>query len=86
MPRESVTKVDDRARVLESLADRPKNAVALCTRLGVSRNTLFSLLMNMEKEGLIEWKGQEWVVKPSSDSRQNGSPDSSHPSEGGSSA
>lgn len=83
MPRESVTKMDDRARVLESLADGPQNAVALCTRLRISRNTLFSLLMKMEKEDLIEWKGQEWAVKPSFDSRQNGSPDSSRLSEGG---
>ena len=70
-----MTKMDDRARVLESLADRPQNAVALCARLHISRDPLFSLLMKMEKEGLIEWKGQEWAVKPSSDSRQNGSPD-----------
>ena len=79
--------MDDKARVLKLLADRPQDAGGLSSsRLGLSRNTLFSLLMNMEKEGLIEWKGREWAVKPSSDSRQNGSPDSSHPSEGGSNA
>ncbi len=75
--------MDDRARVLKLLADRPQDAVGLCSRLGISPNTLFSLLRKMEKEDLIEWKGQEWAVKPSSDSRQNGSPDSGHPTEGG---
>ncbi len=75
--------MDDKARVLELLADRPQDAGGLSSRLGLSRNMLFSLLMKMEKEDLIVWKDQEWAVKPSSDSRQNGSPDSSHPSEGG---
>ena len=78
--------MDDKARLLNLLADRPQDAGGLSTRLGLSRNTVFSLLMKMEKEDLIEWKGREWAVKPSSDSRQNGSPDSSHPSEGGSNA
>ncbi len=76
--------MDDKARVLTLLADRPQDAVGLCSRLGIPRNTLFSLLVKMEKEGLIEWKRQEWAVKPSSDSKQSDSPDTSHPSEGGS--
>ena len=78
--------MDDKARVLELLADRPQDACALSSKLGIPRNALFSLLMNMEKEDLIEWNDQEWAVKPSSDSRQNGSPDSSYPSETGSNA
>ncbi len=79
--------MDDIARVLQLLADRPQDAGGLSTSLGLSRRTLFTLLMKMEKEDLIEWKNQEWAVKPSSsDSGQNGSPDSSRPSEGGSRA
>ncbi len=78
--------MDDKARVLKLLADRPQDAGGLASRLGLSRNTLFSLLMKMEKEGLIEWKGQEWAVKPSSDSKQSDLPDTSHPPEGGSHA
>ncbi len=75
--------MDDRARVLKLLADRPQDAVGLCSRLGISNNPLFSLLMKMEKEGLIEWKGKEWALKPSFYSKQNDLPDTSHPSEGG---
>lgn len=78
--------MDDRARVLKLLADSPQDAVGLCSLLGISRNPLFSLLMKMEKEGLIEWKDQEWAVKPPSDSKQSDLPDTSHPSEGGSKA
>ena len=73
--------MDDKARVLKLLADRPQDAVGLCSRLGMSPNTLFSLLRKMEKEGLIEWKGQEWAVKPSSDSKQSDLPHTSHPSD-----
>lgn len=73
--------MDDKARVLKLLADRPQDAGVLASGLDLSRNALFSLLMKMEKEGLIEWKSQAWTVKPSSDSRHNGSPDSVHPSE-----
>ncbi len=67
--------MDDKEKVLKLLADRPQDAGGLSTRLGISRNPLFSLLMTMEKDGLIEWTGREWAMKPSSDS--------SHPSEGG---
>ena len=81
-----LTNMDDQARILKSLAERPQDAVGLTSRLGLSRNTLFSLLMKMEKEDLIEWKGQEWAVKASSDSRQGDSSDTSHPFEGGSNA
>ena len=84
--RQWVVNMDDKARVLQLLADRPQNAGALSSGLGLSRNAMFSLLMKMEKEGLIEWKVQEWTVKPSSDSRGKGAPDSAHPSAGGSSA
>ena len=78
--------MDDKARVLKLLADRPQDAGGLCSRLGISPNTLFSLLRKMEKEDLIVWKGQEWALKPSSDSKQSDLPDTSHPSEGGSDA
>ncbi len=78
--------MNDKARVLNLLADRPQDAVGLCPRLGISPNTASSLLMKMEREGLIEWKGQEWAVKPSSDSNQSDLPDTNHPSEGGSTA
>ena len=78
--------MDEKSKILNLLAHGPQDAVGLSTRLGISRNTLFSLLMKMEKEGLIEWKGQEWAVKPSSDSEQSDPPDTSHPSEGGSNA
>jgi DNA-binding IclR family transcriptional regulator len=71
---------------LKLLADRPQDARELARKLGISRNTLFSLLMKMEKEGLIEWKGKEWAVKPSFDSKQSDLPDTSHPSEEGSNA
>jgi len=74
--------MDDKARVLKLLADHPQDAVGLCSRLGVSPNTLFSLLRKMEKEDLIVWNGQEWAAKPSSDSKQSDLPDTSHPSEG----
>ena len=53
-PRESTTKMDDRARILASLVDRSQDACGLSSRLGISRNPLSSLLMKMEKEGLIE--------------------------------
>lgn len=61
--------MDDKARVLTLLADRSQDAGGLSTRLGISRNALFSLLMKLEKEGLIEWTDQEWAVKLSSDSK-----------------
>ena len=83
---ENVTNTDEKSKILSLLADGPQDAGGLSTQLGISRITLFSLLMNMEKEGLIEWKGQEWVVRPSSDSKQSDLPDTSHPSEGGSNA
>ena len=78
-----MTNRDDRGKILTLLAHGPQDAGGLSMRLGISRNTLFSLLMKMEKESLIEWKGQEWAVKPSSDSKQRHFSDTSHPSEGG---
>ncbi len=59
--------MDDKARVLKLLGDCPQDSVGLCSRLGVSPNTLFSLLRKMEKEDLITWDGQEWSAKSSSD-------------------
>ncbi len=78
--------MDDNTRVLKLLADRPQDAVGLCSRLGISPNMLFTLLRKMEKEDLIVWNGQEWAVRPSSDSKQSDLPDTSNPSEGGSNA
>ncbi len=82
----NVTSMDEKSKILNLLAHGPQDANGLCAQLGISRNTLFSLLMKMEKEGLIDWKGQEWAVKPSSDSKQSDLTDTSHPSEGGSDA
>ncbi len=76
--------MDDQTKILTLLARGPQDARELARKVGIPRNPLFSLLMKMEKEGLIEWKGQEWTVKPSRDSKQNDLPDSSHQSEGGS--
>ena len=73
----NVTNMDEKPKILNLLAQGPQDAGGLSTRLGISRNTLFSLLMKMEKEGLIEWKGQEWAVKPSSDSKQSDLPETS---------
>ncbi len=78
--------MDDNTRVLKLLADRPQDAVGLCSRLGISPNMLFTLLRKMEKEDLIVWNGEEWAVRPSSDSWQSDLPDTCHPSEGGSNA
>ena len=71
--------MDDRARILKLLAEGSEDARELARKLGLSRNPLFSLLMKMEKEDLIVWNGHEWSVGPPS-------PDTSHPSQGGSSA
>ena len=60
--------MDDNTRVLKLLADRPQDAVGLCSQLGISPNMLFTLLRKMEKEDLIVWNGEEWAVRPSSDS------------------
>ncbi len=78
--------MDETSKILNLLANGPQDASGLSARLGISRNTLFSLLMKMEKEGLINWKGQEWAVKASSDSKRSDLPDVSRPSEGDSSA
>ena len=77
------TNMDDRRKVLSLLASGPQDAGALSMRLGISRNTLFSLLIKMEKEDLIEWKDREWVARPSSASKQDGRPDTSRSSESG---
>ena len=59
--------MDEKARVLKLLSDRPQDAGVLSSLLGISRHPLFSLLMKMEKEDLIVWTGKEWAVKPASD-------------------
>ena len=82
----NVPNMDRKSKILNLLAGGPQDAGGLCSRLDISRHTLFSLLITMEKEGLIDWKGEEWVVKPSSKSKQSDLPDTSHPSEGGSDA
>ncbi len=78
--------MDDNTRVLKLLADRPQDAVGLCSGLRISPNMLFTLLRKMEKEDLIVWNGEEWAVRPSSDSKLSDLPDICHPSEGGSNA
>lgn len=82
----NMTNMDKKERILNLLAKGSQGAGGLSTQLDISRNTLFSLLVKMEKEGLIEWKGREWTVKQSSDSKQSDLPETSHPSEGGSNA
>ena len=80
----NVTHMDEKSKILNLLTHEPQDAGALSTQLGISRNMLFSLLMNMEKESLIEWKGRQWAVKPSSDSNQSGLPGTNHAAERGS--
>ena len=82
----NVTNMDEKSEILNLLAHEPQDANGLSTRLGISPNTLFSLLRKLEKEDLIAWNGQEWALRPSSDSKQSDLPDTSHPSEGGSNA
>ncbi len=59
--------MDDREKILKSLAEAPRDAGQLASLLGISRSTLFSTLMRMEKEELIAWDGTHWSVVPSSD-------------------
>ncbi len=75
--------MDDRTKVLQLLAEGPEDAYELGRKLGMSRNLLFSLLMRMEKEDSIVWNGRNWAVKPPSDSKQSGPPDTSHAFQGG---
>ena len=79
-----MTNMDDKRKILNLLAHGSQDARELARQLGIPRNPLFSLLMQMEKDGLIEWKDREWAVKPSSDSMQSDLPDTSDPSERGS--
>ncbi len=83
---ENVTNMDEKSQILNLLADGPLDAGGLCSRLGISPNTLFSLLRKMEKEDLIVWNGEDWAVRPSSDTKLSDLPDTSHPCEGGSNA
>ena len=59
--------MDDQGKILKLLVHEPQDAREIARRLGISRNPMFSLLMKMEKDGLIEWKNQGWAVKPSSE-------------------
>ena len=59
--------MDDREKILKSLAEAPRDAGQLSSLLGLSRNTLFSTLMQMEKEELIAWDGAHWTTASSSD-------------------
>ena len=59
----NVGNMDEKSEILNLLADGPQDAGGLSARLDISRNTLFSLLMKMEKEGLIEWKGREYRME-----------------------
>jgi hypothetical protein len=70
--------VDDREKILKSLAEAPRDAGQLSSLLGISRDTLFSTLMKMEKEELIVWDDTYWSIAPSSGHEQ---PPSSRPGE-----
>ena len=59
--------MDDREKILKSLAEAPRDAGRLSASLGISRNKLFSTLMKMEKEELITWDGAKWTIASSSD-------------------
>ncbi len=80
--------MDDREKILKSLAEAPRDAGQLSSLLRISRNILFSTLMKMEKEELIAWDGTQWSVVPSSDRKPPASqpPASGHQESGGHSA
>lgn len=59
--------MDDREKILKSLAEASRDAGQLSSLLGISRNTLFATLIKMEKEALIAWDGNQWSIVPSSD-------------------
>ena len=59
--------MDDREKILKSLAEAPRDAGQLSSLLGISRNALFSTLAKMEKEELIAWDDTLWSIVPSSD-------------------
>ncbi len=59
--------MDDREKILKSLAEAPRDAGQLSSLLGISRNALVSTLAKMEKEELIAWDDTHWSIVPSSD-------------------
>ena len=69
-------KMEDREKILTLLGDTPQDAGELSRKLGISRKTLFSLLMEMEKEDMIAWDGQEWVITPSAAPQRSNTPPS----------
>lgn len=62
------------------VVNRSQDEVRSCARPGIFPNPLFSLLREMKKEDPIVSYGQGWAVNRSSDSKQNGEPDSTPPS------
>lgn len=56
--------MDDRQemKILKCLGEEPRGAGELARLLAISRNTLFSMLREMEKDELITWDGGEWSV------------------------
>lgn len=78
--------MEDREKILESLRKQPRGAGELSQVCGIARNTMFSLLMKMEKENLIEWTGRAWTTSPLSDAKPGGDADTRPPSAGSSGA
>ena len=66
----------NREEILTLLGDAPQGADELSRKLGISRKTLFSLLMSMEKEDLIAWNGQEWIIPASAEPKPSDTPPS----------
>lgn len=68
--------MENREKILTLLGDAPQDAGELSRKLGISRKALFSLLMNMEKEDMIAWDGQEWIITPSAEPKRSDTPPS----------
>lgn len=70
--------MENREKILTLLGDAPQDAGELSRKLGISRKALFSLLMNMEKEDMIAWDGQEWIITPSAEPKRSDTPPSKY--------
>ena len=73
--------MDDREKVLEAVREGPLGVGELSGLCGISHNTMFSLLIKMEKDNLIAWTGRAWTTTPSPDAKPSGDADTSPPSE-----
>lgn len=56
--------MDDRQemKILKCLGEEPRDAGELARLLAISRDTLFSMLSEMEKDKLITWDGGKWSL------------------------